>query len=138
MVIEQVKDTSITKSDFNINLSCENCIYKVSYIHEKAESQLHKNVYRIAHSSITICLLDKNPQPLTITNQSDETLTCNMHSLGSSFGGIELNVPIDLEYINNNKTLKVLLNLRPDIVQRFKNNDLLRIHEEKEHRKWNK
>lgn len=125
-------ETPTIKTDFNpnidINLCCGNCIYKLDYSYTGKGEQLSKGIFMNKHIANTICLIDKNPQQLTSNNQFDEELTCNMHNLGSSLGGNIINCPTDIENINNNATLKILFNLKPDIVRRFNDINLLQAY----------
>ena len=128
------------KTDFSdkikVNLCCGNCLYKVHYKYE-SKTSLQDDYYNKNICNI-ICLIDKNPYKLTADNQFEEELTCHMHELGTSFGGTELTMPIYIEQCNNNNKLKILFNLRPDLVKRFSNLELLQEHETQELNKWNK
>lgn len=129
---------NVIHPDFNESidsyLCCGNCLYKLMYSYTSRGEKLHSSVYMNKHNRSVVCLIDKEPMALNSSNQFDKQMTCHMHDLGSFLEGTELHCPTNLEAVNNNSTLKVLFNLRPDIVQRFNNIDIL---QEYESNKWN-
>lgn len=133
--------THIIKTDFNtkikINLCCGNCIYKLiyTYINKAYKQAPSQNFYE--KINIT-CLINKAPYQINKNNQFEEKTTCDIHDLGSSFGGAVIKCPTNIEQFNLTSTLTVLFNLRPDIVTRFKNVNKIKAHELKEYNQWNK
>lgn len=121
------------------NLCCHNCIYRCSYEYITPTTKIGSSLFTKPNKASTnniLCLMENNKRPLTAANEHDAQSTCNRHDLGTSFAGVDIKCPVDLEACNQNTQLKILFNLRPDIIERFKNIELLQQHEKDEKLKW--